>query len=158
MHAANAVSDADLERSLRSVGLKSTRPRLLVLGYLRERGGHHSADEITDALTLVDSNLLRGSVYNVLNKLLNHGLISLADVGPGRALYESGKPWHHHFVCRVCDAVLDVPCVVGAKPCLEAELPGATLEEAQIIFRGLCAACSISRFEDQEHRAVHRPG
>ena len=36
--------------------------------------------------------------------------------------------------------------------------PELTLEEAQIIFRGLCAACSISRFEDQEHRAVHRQG
>ena len=141
MHAANGVSEAELEHALRSAGLKSTRPRLLVLRFLRERGGHHSADEITDALTPVDSTLLRGSVYNVLNKLLGHGLINMADVGPGRALYESGSPWHHHFVCRQCGGVQDVPCVVGARPCLETDLGGAELDEAQIIFRGRCAAC-----------------
>ena len=144
MPAANDVSDADLERALRNAGLKSTRPRLLVLRFLRERGGHHSADEITDALTQVDTNLLRGSVYNVLNKLLNHGLVNLADVGPGRALYESGNVWHHHFVCRQCGAVADVPCVVGAKPCIDVDLGGAELDEAQIIFRGRCARCATT--------------
>jgi Fur family ferric uptake transcriptional regulator len=144
MHTANAVSDADLERVLRAAGLKSTRPRILVLRFLRERGGHHSADEITEALGAKDTSLLRGSVYNVLNKLEKHGLITLADVGPGRALYESGSPWHHHFVCRQCDAVLDVPCVVGQKPCLEAELAGAELDDAQVIFRGRCPACVAS--------------
>ncbi len=141
MDAANDVSDAYLERVLRTAGLKSTRPRLLVLRFLRERGGHHSADEITDALSKVDTSLLRGSVYNVLNKLLGHGLVNLADVGPGRALYESGSAWHHHFVCRQCGAVTGVPCVVGVKPCIDANLGGAELDEAQIIFRGRCAAC-----------------
>jgi len=96
---------------------------------------------ITDALTAVDASLLRGSVYNVVNKLHGHGLINLADVGPGRALYEAGKPWHHHFVCRTCDAVIDVPCSSGIKPCLEHELPGAMVDEAQVIFRGLCGDC-----------------
>jgi Fe2+ or Zn2+ uptake regulation protein len=117
---------------------------MLVLRYLHEHRGHHSADEITDALTAIDQTLLRGSVYNVLNKLLDHGLISLADVGPGRALYEAAQAWHHHFVCRACDAVIDVPCLTGTKPCLEAELPGAQIDEAQVIFRGLCPTCAAA--------------
>jgi Fe2+ or Zn2+ uptake regulation protein len=141
MPAATGVSDSELERTLRSAGLKSTRPRLLVLRFLREHGGHHSADEITDALTAEDMSLQRGSVYNVVNKLEKHGLVMLAIVGPGRALYESGSVWHHHFVCRGCEAVLDVPCVVGEKPCLESTLAGARIDEAQVIFRGLCSAC-----------------
>ena len=138
------MSDAELERALRAARLKSTRPRLLVLRFLTERGGHHSADEITEALAGEDASLLRGSVYNVLNKLQKHGLITLADVGPGRALYEAGSPWHHHFVCRQCDAVLDVTCVVGQKPCLQAELEGSEVDEAQVIFRGRCPACAAS--------------
>jgi Fe2+ or Zn2+ uptake regulation protein len=138
------MSDAELEHALRAARLKSTRPRLLVLRFLHERGGHHSADEITEALAGEDASLLRGSVYNVLNKLQKHGLITLADVGPGRALYEAGSPWHHHFVCRQCDAVLDVTCVVGQKPCLQAELEGSEVDEAQVIFRGRCPACAAS--------------
>lgn len=145
MQAAIAVSDAEVEHLLHARGLRSTRPRILVLRFLRERGGHHSADEITDALTGIDAQLLRGSVYNVLNKLVAHGLVFMADVGPGRALYESGTTWHHHFVCRACETVLDVPCMGDRKPCLEAELTGAQIDEAQVIFRGLCPACVAAR-------------
>jgi Fe2+ or Zn2+ uptake regulation protein len=140
--------DAELERALRSAGLKATRPRMLVLRYLNEHAGHHSADAITDALTANDlshdTSLLRGSVYHVLNKLERHGVITLADVGPGRALYESGGAWHHHFVCRECDAVLDVPCATGHKPCLDAGIQGAEVDEAQVIYRGRCPTCVAS--------------
>jgi Fe2+ or Zn2+ uptake regulation protein len=141
MPAAREVSDAALEAALHTAGLRATQPRILVLRFLRERGGHHSADEIQATLDAADRRLLRGSVYHVLNKLVARGLISQADVGPGRALYEAGQPWHHHFVCRACDAVLDVPCVVGAKPCLETDLGEAEVDEAQVIFRGRCPTC-----------------
>jgi Fe2+ or Zn2+ uptake regulation protein len=145
MSAARAVShsDTDLEQLLHAAGLRSTRPRLLVLRFLREHRGHHSADEIQAALDAEDEHLLRGSVYHVLAKLMSRRLVMLADVGPGRALYESGSPWHHHFVCRKCEVVVDVPCVESDQPCLRPTLPGAQLEEAQIIFRGLCAACTV---------------
>jgi Fe2+ or Zn2+ uptake regulation protein len=135
------ASDAELESALHAVGLRSTRPRILVLRFLCERGGHHSADEIQAALDAVDTHLLRGSVYHVLNKLVNRSLIMQADVGPGRALYEFAGTWHHHFVCRVCDAVIDVPCAVGSKPCLDAGLDGAEIDEAQVIYRGRCRRC-----------------
>jgi hypothetical protein len=32
--------------------------------------------------------------------------------------------------------------VRGTKPCLDAELPGAVVDEAQVIFRGVCAVCA----------------
>jgi Fe2+ or Zn2+ uptake regulation protein len=147
MSASHTISDTELEELLHGAGLRSTRPRLVVLRFLRERSGHHSADEIQAALD-ADEHLLRGSVYNVLNKLMNRRLVMQADVGPGRALYESGSPWHHHFVCRKCELVLDVPCVKRDQPCLNPSLPGAQLDEAQIIFRGLCAACAAAKSAD----------
>ena len=141
MPRARAVSDSELEQVLHTAGLRSTRPRLLVLRFLREHGGHHSADAIQAALDAADEHLLRGSVYHVLSKLMSRRLVMLADVGPGRALYESGSPWHHHFVCRTCELVLDVPCVQAEQPCLSPVLPGVHVDEAQVIFRGVCAAC-----------------
>jgi Fe2+ or Zn2+ uptake regulation protein len=142
MSSARPISDTELEQVLHAAGLRSTRPRLLVLRFLREHGGHHSADEIQAALDASDEHLLRGSVYHVLGKLMSRGLVMLADVGPGRALYESGSPWHHHFVCRKCEVVLDVPCLQSDHPCLSPGLPGVHVDEAQVIFRGLCAACA----------------
>ena len=116
----------DSRAHLHAAGLRVTKPRLLVYDVLRVSGGHRSADDV--AALLAD--------------LTAAGLLMCADVGPGRALYEVAERWHHHFICRVCGMVLDVPCVRGEKPCLDppASLPG-TVEEAQVLFRGVCDQC-----------------
>jgi Fur family ferric uptake transcriptional regulator len=85
--------------------------------------------------------LSRMSVYNALGAMRATGLVMVADAGPGAALYEVATQWHHHFVCRSCGAVADVPCAEGYMPCVEATVPGAEVDEAQIIFRGTCADC-----------------
>ena len=127
---------------MRRAGLRVTRPRLAVYRALQALGGHRSADAIADHIAAHGDRLPRTSVYNSLESLRDAGLVMVADVGPGRALYEAATSWHHHFVCRRCGLVVDVPCVRGAKPCLEAELAGAVVDEAQVIFRGLCPGCA----------------
>jgi Fe2+ or Zn2+ uptake regulation protein len=52
--------------------------------------------------------------------------------------------WHHHFVCRVCGQVIDVPCATGTKPCLTPEIAVGEVDEAQVIYRGRCAACAAT--------------
>jgi len=139
---AGGLTHDQLAAQLRQAGLRATRPRLLVLGVLRERRGHFSADDVASLLTAAGAPLRRGSVYNVLGSLVDRGLVTVADAGPGRALYEAQNSWHHHFVCRRCGAILDVDCLVGEKPCLDARLAGARIDEAQIVFRGLCPRCA----------------
>lgn len=130
-----------LDDRLRRAGLKATKPRLLVLRLLQELGGHRSIDELLKELRARNTPLPRASVYNVISTLVSRGLIMLADAGPGPALYEVSLTWHHHFVCINCGRIIDIPCVVGEKPCLLPDwLPG-TIEETQIIFRGRCSDC-----------------
>ena len=123
----------------------ATRPRLAVLSVLRELGGHHSVDGLVALLGHRGMRVTRMTVYNVVAALWEAGLLMRADAGPGRALYEAGDIWHHHFVCRRCGEVFDLPCVVGGKPCIEvtSERIGR-LDEAQIIFRGLCSQCAAA--------------
>lgn len=121
--------------------MRATRPRLLVLALLHRLGGHHSVDALVARLGREGTALPRGSVYAVVDTLVRRGLVMLTDAGPGRALYEAGKRWHHHFVCVQCGTVVDVACVRGAKPCLAPDrVPGA-VHEAQVIFRGRCQRC-----------------
>lgn len=126
---------------LHAAGLRATRPRVAVLEALGEDRGHRSAEELLVILAARPVRLARASVYNVLDDLVATGLVMLADAGPGRALYEVANEWHHHFVCRRCQRVIDVPCEAGSRPCLEATVPGAVIDEAQVILRGLCADC-----------------
>jgi Fur family ferric uptake transcriptional regulator len=143
--AARLTDEPALAEALRAAGLRATRPRLLVLGFLREAGGHRSVEEILAALRTRGVPLPRASVYNVVTDLARSQLAMATDVGPGRALYESSQRWHHHFVCRACGAIADVPCVVGRRPCLAAGARVGEIEEAQITFRGRCQACLAKR-------------
>lgn len=133
-----------LSQRLRTAGLKTTRPRLLVLSLLQEFGGHRSIDELVQALRTQATPLPRASVYNVIGVLVSRGLVMLADAGPGHALYELSGTWHHHFVCMECGIVVDIPCVKGEKPCLLPDWVPGTVDEAQIIFRGHCSQCLSS--------------
>jgi Fe2+ or Zn2+ uptake regulation protein len=132
---------AELSGRLRERGLRATGPRVEVLGALEDLGDHRSADEVRDRLAADGRRLPRSSIYNVLNSLVGAGLVLTADAGPGAVLYEAGREWHHHFVCRSCQGVFDVECVVGARPCLAAGTAVGVVDEAQVIFRGTCVAC-----------------
>ena len=132
----------ELHTRLRESGLRATRQRSAVFGLLRDSGGHHSVDDLVGLLADSGVPLSRMTVYNVVSDLTGAGLLMQADVGPGRALYEASEIWHHHFVCRSCGTVIDVPCARGTKPCLDVP-PGldVSIDEAQVIYRGLCHAC-----------------
>lgn len=130
------------ENALRERGLRATRPRVAVLTALTELGAHRSAEEVRARVAADGEPLPRSSVYGVLEALVGAGLVMTADAGPGVVLYEldQGRA-HHHFVCRVCQQVTDVECLTGAKPCLSPGTDVGTVDEAQVIFRGVCTAC-----------------
>jgi Fe2+ or Zn2+ uptake regulation protein len=149
----NKAEKSPVQR-LREANLKATRPRLLILSLLHELKGHYSADDLAEILQERQTPLPRASVYNSLDALLNRGLVMMADVGPGRALYEEGTAWHHHFVCIVCGDVVNIPCVKGEKPCLTPESAPGVVEEAQVIFRGRCHDC-LSKAEPHQALTLH---
>jgi Fe2+ or Zn2+ uptake regulation protein len=126
---------------LQQAGLRATRPRLAVTEALRAMGGHHTADEVHAHLVKHGIALPRTSVYNSLVTLADLGVVLRADVGPGAAVYEVADAWHHHFVCQRCGRVSDIPCLVGAKPCLTPGHDVGRIDEAQVIFRGTCRHC-----------------
>lgn len=137
-------SDAELADRIRTAGLRATQPRIEVLRVLHE-GGHHTASEIVEAVGRRGIDVARMSVYNVLHNLSRVGVLAAVELGPDRTIYELDHGWHHHFVCRRCDRIIDVPCIVGAKPCLEpGGLEGAEVDEAAVTFRGLCPECAVA--------------
>ena len=130
---------------LRAAGLRVTPRRVAILDALVALGGHPTADEVAAALGESGSPLPRASLYHALGAMADAGVLLVADAGPGRARFEVAGDWHHHLVCRACGSIVDVPCATGERPCLEAALPGAIVDEAQVVFRGLCPACAAER-------------
>jgi Fur family transcriptional regulator, stress-responsive regulator len=134
---------AELERMLRGASLRVTRPRVAVLGAVHD---HPHAD----TLSLV--GVVRGqlgevsqqAVYDVLNALTGAGLVRRIHPPGSVARYESRvSDNHHHVVCRSCGVIADVDCAEGAAPCLTpADDHGFVIDEAEVIYWGLCSDCS----------------
>lgn len=124
------------EQQLRAAGLRATRPRLQVLRWLDDTPGHHPAEAIVE-----QTGLPKATAYHVLGQLCDAGLVLTAESGSGRVLYEGAADPHHHFVCRVCGRILDVPCAVEDRPCIDVTVPGVVIERADVILKGRCADC-----------------
>jgi len=132
-----------LHESLRRAGLRVTAQRLAILTAVLGAGQHRDAEAIADAVRKQLGTLSTQAVYDNLHTLEEAGLVRRIQPSghPGRYEARVGDN-HHHIVCRRCGATADVDCIVGAAPCLEpSESHGFDVEEAEVIFWGLCPRC-----------------
>ena len=133
---------AELEGKLRGASLRVTRPRLAVLAAVRD---HPHADTYS-IIALVREQLgevSQQAVYDVLNALTDAGLVRRIHPRGSVARYESRVgDNHHHVICRSCGAIADVDCATGEAPCLTAaDDSGFVIDEAEVVYWGLCSAC-----------------
>lgn len=94
------------------------------------------------------------TVYRTLKALVNEGQLIVVEVPGEPQRYElSGLGHHHHFHCRSCDRVFDVPgCGLHDKP---AKLPnGFKVEEHEVWLTGLCDTCKTDDSLKADKHAV----
>nr|WP_186243415.1 Fur family transcriptional regulator [Mycobacterium simulans] len=138
---------ADYTEKLRMADLRVTRPRLAVLEAVHANP-HADTETIFSAVRRALPDVSRQAVYDVLNALTAVGLIRRIQPLGSVARYESRVgDNHHHVVCRSCGVIADIDCAVGEAPCLTPSddnnvLDGFVLDEAEVIYWGLCPDCS----------------
>ena len=127
---------------LRSHGLQVTAQRLAVLEAVSQNP-HATADEIARLVRARIGSVSRQAVYDALSILTQRGLIRRIQPARSPARYEDRTgDNHHHLICRTCGRVEDVDCAVGAAPCLTpSDDAGFQVDEAEVIYWGLCPAC-----------------
>ena len=131
---------------LRAAGLRVTRPRLVVMDAV-EMNPHADTEAIFVAARRQLPDISRQTVYDVLNALTAVGLARRIQPAGATARYESRVgDNHHHVVCRSCGVIADVDCAVGEAPCLTASDDlGFDIDEAEVIYWGLCPDCVKAR-------------
>jgi Fur family ferric uptake transcriptional regulator len=126
-----------------------TRPRVAVLEVV-DAHPHADTETIFSAVRVGLPEVSRQAVYDVLNALTSVGLVRRIQPLGMVARYESRVgDNHHHVVCRSCGIIADIDCAVGDAPCLTPSdddnvLDGFVLDEAEVIYWGLCADCSTT--------------
>jgi len=114
---------------LRGAGLRVTAARVALLEIVRD-GDHLGVEAIAAGVRDRIGHISLQAVYDALHALTAAGLV---------------RDNHHHIVCRSCGVVADVDCAVGEAPCLTAsDDHGFSIDEAEVIYWGLCPDCSTA--------------
>ncbi|WP_459546063.1 Fur family transcriptional regulator [Nocardia sp. X0981] len=132
-----------LRADLRAAALRVTAPRVATLAVVAAHP-HAEADEIAIAVRERLGAVSKQAVYDTLNALTGAGLLRRVNVNArSAARYEIHRhDNHHHMMCRICGRLEDVACAIGEAPCLDpSEDHGFDVEEAELMFRGVCSAC-----------------
>ncbi|MEV4232364.1 Fur family transcriptional regulator [Streptomyces bobili] len=130
---------------LRGAGLRVTAARVALLDTVRD-GDHLGVEAIAAGVRDRVGHISLQAVYEALHALTAAGLLRRIEP-PGSPARFEGRVGdnHHHLVCRSCGTVADVDCAVGHAPCLTAsDNRGFSVDEAEVIYWGLCPACSSS--------------
>ena len=134
------------EELIRAAGLRVTRQRVAVLDVVKAKA-HTNAATVLAIVSAGLPGVSHQAVYDCLAHLTEAGLLRRLTMDGGPAIYEAQtRDNHHHCVCRTCGLIVDVDCAVGAAPCFDpADAAGFVIDETEVIYRGLCRACSAAR-------------
>lgn len=135
--------ETDPKALLRGVGLRVTAPRVAVLNAVTAQP-HSDVDDIATRVRSELGSVSTQAVYDVLKACTAAGLLRRIEPAGSPTRFEARTgDNHHHLVCRSCGAVEDVDCAVGHAPCLEpSDNHGFTVDEAEVVFWGLCETCT----------------
>ena len=131
---------------LRGAGLRVTAARAALLETVRE-GDHLGVEAITSGVRERVGHISVQAVYDALHALTAAGLLRRIEPADSPPRFERRVgDNHHHAVCRSCGAVADVDCAIGQAPCLTpSDHHGFAIDEAEVIYWGLCPDCSTIR-------------
>lgn len=135
------LSAEDLIASLRSAGLRATRPRRAVCEVIaRHHGEHLTAAAILERVRVeVD----QATVYRTLDSLEQAGVLTHTHLGHGPSVYHlADDSAHHHIVCSGCGDTAEVP-VGDLAPAIEQAVDGTgfRVDAGHFALTGLCPRC-----------------
>lgn len=135
----------ELTTALRKRGQRVTPQRLAIARTVRELDRHTTAEAVFARATEQVPGISLPTVYATLELLESLGLVRRVATETATAVYDPRTDDHHHLVCRDCGEVLDVDAAVDHSSVLRAaRARGFAVEDAQIVIRGVCAACAQS--------------
>ena len=121
--------------------VRQTRQNTAIIHALQRAGRPLSPSEVLGEARKEAKSLGIATVYRNLKALQDEGsIIQVALPGLPARWEAAKKAHHHHFLCRQCDRLTDIH--VCSRDLLGLVPGDYTLEEHDILLRGLCAECS----------------
>jgi Fur family peroxide stress response transcriptional regulator len=100
-------SKEDVRNKLSGKGLKITPQRIVILHAIYSLEGHPTADNIIEYIRQSNPNIASGTVYKVLDTLIENKLIKRVTTDRDAMRYDGIMEKHHHLYCIECDIIED---------------------------------------------------
>jgi Fe2+ or Zn2+ uptake regulation protein len=102
---------------------------------------HPTADWIFERVRHRLPKVSLGTVYRNLGVLKEEGLVNEIYGNDRRAHFDADTSPHAHFICEVCDQIVDVRDAKAIDWRTLKDLVGCEVIEQKVVFSGRCAAC-----------------
>ena len=138
---------------LKSMGLKTTRERIMILEGVLKRTDHFDADQFAAELSVSGVKVSRATVYRTLDILNDMGIVHKSTLGHKHQHYENmvDRNHHDHLVCLSCEKVVEF-----LEPKIE-ELQeevcrknGFEIKDHSLQLFGICADCKTKEAADSK--------
>lgn len=129
-------------KQLRECGIAVTPQRLAVMGSLRNRRDHPTAENIYQEVRRQLPAISFNTVYKTLEILCQKGMVIKVNPLHEVARYDGDTGPHAHLICRHCHHIVDLDWSPGEFPALPpASRHGFLVECSSLTFWGLCPQC-----------------
>jgi Fur family peroxide stress response transcriptional regulator len=128
-------------QTLKSKGLRVTPQRFAVYANLLARADHPTAEDILNDLNKEAPTSSQATVYSSLQALRDVDLIREVLLEEGVCRYDANVAPHHHFRCRSCGGISDVPWELLSHLELGQLNPAWRIDGYEVTVHGLCDRC-----------------
>ncbi|MDD4755873.1 MAG: transcriptional repressor, partial [Prolixibacteraceae bacterium] len=97
----------EIRNKLAEKGLKVTPQRLTILDAIYKLGNHPTAENIIEYIRQDNPNIASGTVYKVLDTLIDHKLVKKVYTDKDIMRYDGIVDNHHHLYCTDQDIIED---------------------------------------------------
>src|ERR1700752_2097962 len=100
----------DVNEMLQAAGLRPTRQRMALGWLLFGRGSRHlTAEMLFEEATLAKVPVSLATVYNILNRLTEAGLLRPVCIGSTKTYFDTNVGAHQHFYVENSHELIDIP-------------------------------------------------
>jgi Fur family peroxide stress response transcriptional regulator len=131
----------DIRATMKREGLRITPQRFAVYANLLAREDHPTVEQILEDVNTDLPIASKASIYSALTILREVNLVREVLLDEGVTRYDANVNPHHHFVCRSCGAIHDIPWKSFNAFDLSQFSGKFTAESYEVTVKGLCTSC-----------------
>ncbi|NJP11697.1 MAG: transcriptional repressor [Leptolyngbyaceae cyanobacterium RU_5_1] len=129
-------------QTLKSKGLRVTPQRFAVYANLLSREDHPTVEQLLHDLNQDFPVSSQATIYSSLQALQDVGLVREVLLEAGVTRYDANVDSHHHFRCRECGAIEDIPWETLQGINLQRLRAGLHPDVYEVTIHGVCDRCN----------------